>query len=108
MAGRFVTPFTDPEQQALTSAYDHGEKSALRRRPRAILLSHQGHIFNKISEMLSQDGSSSGRPRTLMESSTSRAVSGRQPWMSTTKSDCGHLLPSIFIRFDPSQPVFKK
>lgn len=29
MTRRFVTPLTDPEQQALTSAYQHGEKGGL-------------------------------------------------------------------------------
>ncbi|MCK0716484.1 IS630 family transposase [Chromohalobacter sarecensis] len=52
MARRFVTPLTDAEQQTLTSAYQHGEKRALRRRAHAILLSGQGHTINQISEVL--------------------------------------------------------
>lgn len=47
MTRRFVTPLTHPEQQALTSAYQHGEKGALRRRTHAILLSHQGHTIRE-------------------------------------------------------------
>jgi hypothetical protein len=52
MARRFVTPLTKPEQQALTSAYYHGEKPALRRRAHAILLSDQGHTINQTSDIL--------------------------------------------------------
>ena len=49
---RFIAPLSDSEQQTLTSAYQDGEKRALRRRAHAILLSHQGHTINKISEIL--------------------------------------------------------
>ena len=49
---RFIASLSDSEQQALTSAYQHGEKRALRRRAHAILLSHQGHTINQISEIL--------------------------------------------------------
>lgn len=49
---RFVSPLTEAEQQTLTSAYQHGEKPALRRRAHAILLSDQGHTINQISEIL--------------------------------------------------------
>lgn len=52
MARRFVTPLTESEQQALASAYQHGEKRALRRRAHAILLSDQEHTINQISEIL--------------------------------------------------------
>ncbi len=52
MARRFVTPLTASEQQTLTSAYHHDEKRALRRRAHAVLLSHQGHTMNQISEIL--------------------------------------------------------
>jgi transposase len=52
MARRFVIPLTELEQQALTSAYYHGEKPALRRRAHAILLSDQGHTINQISGIL--------------------------------------------------------
>lgn len=52
MARRFVVPLTKSEQQALTSAYQHGEKRALRRRAHAILLSDQEHTINQISEIL--------------------------------------------------------
>ncbi len=44
---RFIASLSDSEQQALTSAYQHGEKRALRRRAHAILLSHQGHTINR-------------------------------------------------------------
>ena len=43
---RFIASLSDSEQQALTSAYQHGEKRALRRRAHALLLSHQGHTIN--------------------------------------------------------------
>ena len=46
---RFIAPLSDSEQQTLTSAYQDGEKRALRRRAHAILLSNQGHTINKIS-----------------------------------------------------------
>lgn len=49
---RFIAPLSDSEQQTLTSAYQDGEKRALRRRAHAILLSHQGHTINQISEIL--------------------------------------------------------
>jgi transposase len=52
MEKRFVAPLTDSDEQALISAYQHGEKRALRRRAHAILLSHQGHTINQISEIL--------------------------------------------------------
>ncbi|SFU48037.1 Transposase [Halomonas korlensis] len=52
MKKRFVVPLTGAEQQALNSAYHHGEKTALRRRAHAILLSSQGHTINQISEIL--------------------------------------------------------
>jgi transposase len=52
MEKRFVAPLTDSDEQVLISAYQHGEKRALRRRAHAILLSHQGHTINQISEIL--------------------------------------------------------
>lgn len=52
MARRFVAPLSDAEQQTLSSAYNHGEKRALRRRAQAILLSNQDHTINQISEIL--------------------------------------------------------
>ena len=52
MVRRFVAPLTDAEQQTLSSAYHYGEKRALRRRAHAVLLSHQGHTINHISQIL--------------------------------------------------------
>tara|TARA_R110001599_G_scaffold60939_4_gene169295 strand:+ start:10981 stop:11454 length:474 start_codon:yes stop_codon:yes gene_type:complete len=52
MEKRFVAPLTESEQQTLVSAYRQGEKRALRRRAHAILLSHQRHTINQISEIL--------------------------------------------------------
>lgn len=49
---KFVSPLSDPDCHALSDAYRHGEKSALRRRAHAILLSHNDHTINQISEIL--------------------------------------------------------
>lgn len=49
---RFVSPLTDSDLQALTEAYQRGEKPALRRRAHAIVLSHKGYTINQISDIL--------------------------------------------------------
>lgn len=84
MLKRFVAPLTDSEQQTLSSAYHHGEKRALRRRAHAILLSHQGHTINQISQILEVRRDAVSRWLTQWEASGFNGLidkprSGRMP-----------------------------
>ncbi len=48
----FVETLSDTDLQILMDAYQHGEKSALRRRAHAIVLSHKRHTIDQISGIL--------------------------------------------------------
>lgn len=84
MTRRFVTPLTASEQQALTSTYHYADKRALRRRAHAVLLFHQGHTVNKISEILQVNRDTVSRWLNHWEASglaglTDKPRSGRTP-----------------------------
>lgn len=49
---KFVSPLSDSDLQALTEAYQYGEKPTLRRRAHAILLSAKGYGINQITDIL--------------------------------------------------------
>lgn len=84
MLRRFVAPLTDSEQQMLSSAYHRSEKRALRHRAHAILLSHQGHTINQISQILEVRRDAVSRWLTQWEASgldglIDKPHSGRMP-----------------------------